>query len=145
MENASKALLIAGAVLICIVLISVGMMIISSSTEVTDQVDDLTSTQAAQTFNNQFSKYAGTQKGSSVKTLLETIATSNNTAGSGSGKTVQVTTNNVGNGTQLTSNNDSNAIVGMMSNVVNSKKYKVEITAQDTEGYISAITITLQT
>lgn len=141
MENASKALLIAGAVLICIVLISVGMMIISSSTEVTDQVDDLTSTQAAQTFNNQFSKYAGTQKGSSVKTLLETIATSNNTATSGSGKLVSVTfaTGN------LTSDNNSSNIVSAMSSVVNSKKYKVDITSQDSEGYISAITITLQT
>lgn len=42
MENASKALLIAGAILICIVLINVGMMIVSSATDVVDSSTDTT-------------------------------------------------------------------------------------------------------
>ena len=70
MENASKALLIAGAVLIVIVLISVGMLIVNQASSVTDQAGDSMTGQAIDAFNNQFQNYAGIQKGSSIKTLL---------------------------------------------------------------------------
>ena len=70
MENASKALLIAGAILICIVLISIGMLVLNSTTDVTEQVGDITASQAAQAFNNQYMNYDGMQKGSSVKRLI---------------------------------------------------------------------------
>lgn len=143
MENASKALLIAGAVLIVIILISVGMVIVNSSTDVTDQVSDLTSTQAAQTFNNQFSKYAGRQKGSSVKTLLETIATSNSVTANTTSRPVSVTiTDSVDNTNSLASTNVSSNITAAMANIVNSARYTVSITGQDADGYINAITIT---
>ena len=40
MENASKALIIAGAILISILLISIGIMLINSGREVTDTGTD---------------------------------------------------------------------------------------------------------
>ena len=137
MENASKALLIAGAILVCIVLISVGMLIVNSTSEVTDQVGDLTSSQAAQTFNNQFSKYVGKQKGSTVKALMESIATNNNISENDIKLTV------VSGGTTLcTDATDGTTIMSKMSSIKNASTYTVDITAQDTtSGYITSMKI----
>lgn len=137
MENASKALLIAGAVLICIVLISVGMVIVQSSQDVTDQVGDITSTQAAQTFNSQFTKYAGTQKGSSVKSLLETVAANNKATASTGAHLVKVTFTDG----SLNGSSDSSAITKAMTNVVNSKKYTITVEALDNDGFVQSIKI----
>ena len=136
MENASKALLIAGAILICIVLISVGMLVLNSTTDVTDQVGDITTSQAAQSFNSNYTGYAGTQKGSSVRQLLGAIATNNQT--NNAGHTIKVTTSNIG--TDITDVNDASDITAKMSDIVNSATYTVEITAMDA-GYVSAIKI----
>ena len=62
MENASKALIIAGAILLAILLISLGIMIFNQAQ---DTVNNSGMTQAEiTTFNNKFLKYEGTQKGS---------------------------------------------------------------------------------
>ena len=54
MENASKALLIAGAILLCILIIAIGMFIYNSaSSTITDSMSTL-STQEVDAFNNQF-------------------------------------------------------------------------------------------
>lgn len=77
MENATKALLIAGSVLIAIVLIAVGIKILSSTSGVTKEVDNLSSTMEASIFNSRFTQYEGTQKGSSVKALIRLIEQNN--------------------------------------------------------------------
>lgn len=145
MENASKALLIAGAVLIVIVLISVGMLIVNQASSVTDQAADLTTGQAVDTFNTQFQNYAGVQKGSSIKSLLSSISTSNATNENTSKHLITVT---IVDGTTATAalaaTSNSTEITKKVSEIVNSAKYKVELTAKDTEGYINAITITRQ-
>lgn len=145
MENASKALLIAGAVLIVIVLISVGMLIVNQASSVTDQASDSMTGQAVDAFNNQFQNYAGIQKGSSIKTLLSSISTSNATNKSTSNHIITVdivdTVTTGAAGTGLVNATD---ITKKVSEIINSAKYKVELTAKDTEGYISAITITRQ-
>ena len=70
MENASKALLIAGAILLCILIIAIGMFIYNSaSSTITDSLTSL-STQEVEAFNNQFSSYQGIQKGTNVKNLI---------------------------------------------------------------------------
>lgn len=145
MENASKALLIAGAVLIVIVLISVGMLIVNQASSVTDQASDSMTGQAVDAFNNQFQNYAGIQKGSSIKTLLSSISTSNATNKSTSNHIITVdivdTVTTGAAGTGLVNATD---ITKKVSEIINSARYKVELTAKDTEGYISAITITRQ-
>lgn len=133
MENASKALLIAGAILICIVLISVGMLVLNSTTDVTDQVGDITTSQAAQSFNSNFTGYAGTQKGSSVRQLLGAIATNNDT--NAAGHTIDVSFGS------LTDETASANIVAAMSSIVNSQTYTVTIDGM-TDGYVSSISIT---
>ena len=70
MENASKALLIAGAILLCILIIAIGMFIYNSAqSTITDSMTSL-STQEIDAFNNQFTSYEGFQTGSNVKALM---------------------------------------------------------------------------
>lgn len=77
MENASKALLIAAAVLVVILIIAFGMQIMNSSTGTTDQVDSTMNTSEAQAFNSQFTAYRGKQKGTAIRNLLIAIKQSN--------------------------------------------------------------------
>ncbi len=79
MENASKALIIAGAILISILLITIGIVLIRSGQSITDTGAQQMASQNIQTFNAQFTAYAGTIKGSQVKTLLETVRANNST------------------------------------------------------------------
>lgn len=89
MENATKALLIAAAVLVAILIISFGLVIYNKSTTATDSAD-LTATQI-QAQNEKFAKYEGeNQRGSVVNALLQTVLTNNTTATSDGAK-VKVT------------------------------------------------------
>lgn len=75
MENASKALIIAGAILLAILLISLGIMIFNQAQ---DTVNNSGMSQAEITaFNNKFLKYEGKQKGSVVKSLINEVIASN--------------------------------------------------------------------
>ena len=76
MENASKALIIVGAVLIAILLIGFGVMIMNNSTS---QVNpDVLNSQAAQAHNSQFTNYTGDKmKASQVKSLMNNVITNN--------------------------------------------------------------------
>lgn len=72
MENASKALIIAGAILLAILLISLGIMVFGQAQ---DTVTNSGMNDAAKTaFNNRLLKYEGTKrKGSEVKALINEI------------------------------------------------------------------------
>ncbi len=77
MENASKALIIAGAILLAIAIIGIGMYIYSQAA---DQVGgagaDLTK-QQIDTFNSTYLAYQGTKTGQQLRTLLGNIRTFN--------------------------------------------------------------------
>ena len=78
MENASKALIIAGAILVAILLISVGILIIKSLRKPIDQVSQVSDSQAIQTFNSKFSNYAGNyQTADEVQSLIILVMASN--------------------------------------------------------------------
>ena len=59
MENASKALIIAGAILVSILLITFGVMIMSSTGGTQDTVKQQSDSMAIQSFNSQFLPYEG--------------------------------------------------------------------------------------
>ena len=81
MENASKALIIAGAILLSILLISLGIMIFNQAQ---DTVTNSGMTEAELTsFNNKFLKYEGKQKGSMVKSMIQDVKSSNDNASDG--------------------------------------------------------------
>ena len=78
MENASKALIIVGAILIAILLITIGIVLINSAKGITDQGVTAMSSQSIQAFNSQFTQYEGTTKSSKeILSLLDTVNSSN--------------------------------------------------------------------
>ena len=75
MENASKALIIAGAILLSILLISLGIMIF---TQAQDTVTNSGMSDAeVEAFNNNYTKYEGKQKGTMVKSLINAVLANN--------------------------------------------------------------------
>jgi len=79
MENASKALIIAGAILISIVLIGVGVLIIGNAQGIFGQGSTQMSQMEIQAFNEPFMAFEGKQSGSNVRSLLQKLATHNQT------------------------------------------------------------------
>ena len=78
MENASKALLIAGAILICILLIAVAMYIYNSATSSLDTAVSKMSQQDKDMYNAAVKPYVGDSvKGSAVKTMIDEVIGSN--------------------------------------------------------------------
>lgn len=75
MENASKALIIAGAILLAISIIGIGMFIYTKA-QTTIQGTDFTTEQAA-AYNSKFDSYLGTQTGANVRALCDTIRNHN--------------------------------------------------------------------
>ncbi len=76
MENASKALIIAGAILLSILIIGLGMMVFNNAKNA------LTSANLDQeqidAFNSKFESYIGTNKrGTDIRTLCDTVKSSN--------------------------------------------------------------------
>lgn len=76
MENASKALIIAGAILLSILIISLGIMVYNNAknTVGSSNLDK----QEIQTFNSQWEQYEGSNKtASEVKTMIQAVIANN--------------------------------------------------------------------
>ena len=74
MENASKALIIAGAILLSILIIAIGMYIYNSSQGAIDGAGKQISAQELDTFNRQWEMYEGKQTGANVKSLVSKLS-----------------------------------------------------------------------
>ena len=79
MENASKALIIAGAILLSILIIAIGMFIYTSSQSTIQDSLTQMSTQEIEAFNSQFTIYGGKQTGAKLKSLMGTLIANANT------------------------------------------------------------------
>lgn len=79
MENASKALIIAGAILLSILIIAIGMFIYTSSQSTINDSLTQMSTQEIEAFNSQFTIYGGKQTGAKIKSLMGTLIANANT------------------------------------------------------------------
>lgn len=76
MENATKALLIAAAVLVAILIISLGLVVYNMASETIDSVNF--SGQEVTAFNDKFVQYQGSDiRGSEVNAMLKTVLNSN--------------------------------------------------------------------
>lgn len=137
MENASKALIIAGAILISIVLIAVGVMVVNGANGAIDTAIGQMSDSEKTIFNQKFESYEGSQKGSSVKSLLSAIEANNS---NDSGATI-VEVNILGStfyaGNQVNTNDAG--LSTARANIKNSKTYTVTFTK--TSGVITSATI----
>ena len=121
MENASKALLIAGAILLAILIISLGIIVINNSRDTINGAN--VDKQAAETFNNQFEIYvSNTATASQARSIISSaFATASST------HKVTVTYN----GANVTT---------MPS--LDSSKYKIEVTYD--KGYVNVVKVTPQ-
>ena len=76
MENASKALIIAGAILLSILLISLGILVYNNAKDTATGTN--LDSEKAQTFNTKISQYCGNKKSATdMNSLMDAIAASN--------------------------------------------------------------------
>lgn len=76
MENASKALIIAGAILLSILIITLGILVFNQARGVmdTNAMSDI----EIQQFNQKFTQYEGTRvRGATVNSMLQTVLANN--------------------------------------------------------------------
>jgi len=139
MENASKALIIAGAILISIVLVSVGVIVVNSL-NADDTVAEM-DRQQIQSFNSKFDSNAGVNKqGSFVKTLITTVITNNSTYAGDTAKTVSVNADSLSISGISGNITDSNQLSKIRSSINGSARYDIEVSYK-TSGIIDVITI----
>ena len=94
MENASKALIIAGAILLAILLISLGMIILNQAKGV---ISGSGMTQAQlQEFNDKFLQYEGIQKGSAIRSMVQEVMANNNSSEASDETRVSINAANAG-------------------------------------------------
>ena len=91
MENASKALIIAGAILLAILIISLGIMIYNQASGVVN--NNAVGEVDISTFNNKFTQYEGERvRGAQVNALLQQVESNNITyKADGNSRQVSVT------------------------------------------------------
>lgn len=121
MDNASKALIMAGAVLIAVILVSLGMLLISSGQTQVEDAINMSDANAVAAFNNQFLQFQGEQRGTAVIQLYNRIMASNEKHI----ETVQI--------------NGGDADAGDINGVIRNNKYTVSF--QYADGLISNVIV----
>ena len=135
MENATKALLIAAAVLVAILIISLGLVVYNMASETVDNAGNLDEYQIQQ-FNEKFKKYEGTSvSGSDVNALINTVF-NHNLAQEDETTRVSVTVD----GNEVIDANDTPTT--SPSKVSTGGRYTVECTYDANTKLITTITIT---
>ncbi len=142
MENASKALIIAGSILISIVLVSVGVLVVNQLNpgDAAAKMDE----QAVRSFNASFDPYMGTNvSGTNVRSLISAVTSSNTTNFDDDSKTITIKiTPKSGSATTIDKNTTTADIATARNSIGTGKRYNVSTTATQSSGVISEITIT---
>ena len=133
MENASKALIIAGAILLSISIIAIGMAVFNQAKEAMEG-SGLSSEKVA-TYNSKFDSYAGSQSGSNVKALLTTIQNHNLANVNDDSLQIKIKVGSEDCG------KDGNVA---KQKVKSGYQYTVKFENDTSSGYINAVTITQQ-
>ena len=146
MENASKALIIAGAILLSILIIGLGMFIYNQAADAVGKtgIDE----QKVKSYNSSFEQYEGVISGTSARTLCDVIRAHNNSHQDDASLNVKVTVLETGN-----QDPETTAQTGIITAAkVNDEKSKIKAGIQykvafgyDTKtGYIVDCVITKQ-
>lgn len=148
MENASKALIIAGSILISILIVGLGVIIYNNVSQIAGKSS--LGTQEIASHNSPFENYFGTNvSGSNVKALLSAVTTNNNQAGANDeviGNKIYV----------IKGDNDKSAVTA--SSIKTGRTYTIKVlngdgysdkeeadTAYWKNGFIKTIVVTLNT
>ena len=145
MENASKALIIAGAILLSIAIIGIGMYIYTTAQQTIQSAN--MSQQEITTYNSEFIKYEGTQNGSNVKALCQTIRSHNSVNADEISKCIYLT-NNDADITEVVdadkNKSETSAINNILSGIYSGVQYNVSFGYTNT-GLIKQINIRKKT
>ena len=141
MENASKALLIAGAILVVILIIAVGMIVYNSSRGTIDEAVSQMSAQEVSMYNSQFTTYEGDRANASqVRSLLDVIQTNNKKNTNTTAKTVKITFSDAKTGDNFSKTTETDAV---KAKVISGKFYTISCSDDEpADGLISLVTIT---
>ena len=144
MENASKALIIAGAILLAILIISLGIMVYRQASGVVDSnaMDEV----AVSTFNEKFQQYVGENiRGANVNALINSIIQNNLSNSGDASKQVSIEFE-----TSMTTTTWSKAVSGTINKptsadtvgkALTGRSYSVSTTPDEKSGYITKVTI----
>lgn len=131
MENATKALLIAAAVLVTILVISLGLVIYNKASEAVNNANmDQSQIQA---FNEKFDSFQGTKRGSEVKSMYKTVF-NHNLEQISSGENQTVTISGI-------SSLDAKATTCNTSSISSSKMYEITVNHDTKTGLVNTITV----
>ena len=131
MENASKALIIAAAVIISILLVGFAMVAINQGRDNMGSMN--LNPQEIAAHNSKFESFEGSMKGTTLRTMLGTIANNNDEYDD---RKIKVTSTTF----SLTDEETSTKIRGKINAVNNKKTYKVQF-GYNTNGIIDKCTI----
>lgn len=138
MENATKALLIAAAVLIAVLIISLGVIVYNKASEAVTGAGDLSEYQTQQ-FNEKFTKYQSENAtGADVNAMLTTVFNHNNSQPDGD-TCVKVTVD----GTDRISAN--NELEQTPTKVSTGARYKIVCKVDPKSKLVNEITVTKNT
>lgn len=155
MENASKALIIAGAILLAILIIALGVFIFQRAQNSASDLGGLDETKV-QSVNQKYENYEGTSvSGSDVKALIDLVRTNNNTygvtadnpGGDQQNRRIVIVARNIGTGAGVINGRRVTAeeLAGVKNAVVPGFTYTVTITDHHdeaaTRGLVQDITI----
>lgn len=138
MENASKALIIAAAILLAISIISLGMIVYQQASEVT-KTSNLSDVEILN-FNEKFTSFEGSNvRGNEVNTLLSKIAQNNINNKDDSSKQVSV---EVTSGNWQSGEKPKEKITSVTSKALTGKTYDVSCHIDEKTSLVDKITIT---
>ena len=128
MDNASKALVMAGAILIAVMLISLGVLLFNRGQQTAEQAGHLMDSKAIATYNSTYQMFEGVNRSPSEARTLITQVKAHNANSQESYDYGPITLDTSGK--------------TATSQISNTKKYTIELTAFGGNGAVSTIKIT---
>ena len=144
MENASKALIIAGAILLSILIIGLGMAIYQQASGAIGNAN--MDPQKIQAYNSEFTSYEGTKSGTQVRALLDVVR--NHNLANTDDPSLNVTAGYgdlTGNETAPTELVTASAVNDVKKQINAGKTYTVSFGYDANSGFIVAVGITEKT
>lgn len=140
MENASKALIIAGAILLSILIIGLGMAIYQQASGAIGNAN--MDPQKIQAYNSEFASYEGTKSGTQVRALLDIIRSHNLANTDDPSLNVVAMTSSAANVTAAPTELVTAAAINDIKKTINAgKTYTVDFGYDANSGFIVAVGI----
>ena len=135
MENASKALIIAGSVLIGVIIISIGVLFINSTSMLTQSYDEKLETDSINGYNNKFLIYAKNNNAQDMVSLYNLIVENNKKYEGTADRQVELKVD----GTKWENINPNNLVDAMKVTIPSELNYKFQTIDYYSNGYIKSL------